>query len=167
VPVPAFFQPGADINVPDGAALETALGRTTHLGIMAHADDLEFSAWPGIRECCGSNECWFTGVVVTDGSGSPRGGACAGWTDERMIEARKIEQREAAKIGACSAGIPLAHPSRVVMDPSDPAPRDDLVAILAAMRPRQVFLHNPAAYALGFVNRLADDVQGRLERLSG
>src|SRR5258708_9857405 len=69
-----FHQPNADFFVPDGAAPDAALARTTHLCIAAHQDDIEIMAYHGIAECFGRNDRWFTGVVVTDGPVSPRGG---------------------------------------------------------------------------------------------
>jgi len=41
-------QQTAGIFVPDGQPLESALSRTTHLGVGAHQDDLEFMALHGI-----------------------------------------------------------------------------------------------------------------------
>src|SRR5258708_12009289 len=77
-------QSDADIFVPDGSPVAAALARTTHLCIAAHQDDIEIMAWHGIAECHGSTDRWFTGVVVTDGSGSPRSGKFANHNDEQM-----------------------------------------------------------------------------------
>lgn len=140
---PRLTQSGADIFVPDGSPLEKALARTTHLCIAAHADDIEFFAWAGIDECFGQRDRWFTGIVVTDGAGSPRSGTYADWTDAQMVEARKAEQRAAAVIGEYSAIVQLSFPSAVVKELGNPAPVDDLVRLLADMRPRKVYLHNP------------------------
>ena len=41
----------AEVFVPDASEAASALGRTTHLGIGAHADDLEIMAFQGILEC--------------------------------------------------------------------------------------------------------------------
>lgn len=46
-----FSQPQANFYAPKGQDLSTALASTTHLGIGAHADDLEILAFPGIATC--------------------------------------------------------------------------------------------------------------------
>ena len=63
----------SQIFIPDGLPAEEALTRTTHLAIGAHQDDLEIMAIDGILKCFQQAERWFTGVVVTNGRGSPRG----------------------------------------------------------------------------------------------
>ncbi|HEX9784949.1 MAG TPA: PIG-L family deacetylase [Opitutaceae bacterium] len=155
----ALSQPDADEFVPDGAPVEEALARTTHLGIAAHADDLEFFAWHGIAECFQRKDWWFTGIIVTDGAGSPRSGAYADWTNEQMAAARKIEQRTAAIIGGYSAVIQLSIPSDAVKNAADPAPENDLRRIVAGMRPMKAYLHNPAdrhdAHVAVFLRSLA------------
>jgi len=78
-----------EIYVPDVTPDVEALGRTTHLSIAAHQDDIEIMAYHGILECFQQPDRWFTGVVVTDGAGSPRSGAYADYTDEMMKEVRK------------------------------------------------------------------------------
>jgi LmbE family N-acetylglucosaminyl deacetylase len=139
-----FSQPTADIFVPDGSPLSAALARTTHLCIAAHQDDIEIMAYPGIVECHGAAERRFTGVVVTDGSGSPRAGKFASYSDEQMKAVRCEEQRQAAKIGRYSAVLQLAHPSPVVKSAKFAGVRADLFAILAAAKAHTVYLHNPA-----------------------
>ena len=67
-----FHHPSADIFVPDNLPTEQALARTTHLGIGAHQDDLEFMCLHGILACFQKTDRWFTGVTVTDGRGSSR-----------------------------------------------------------------------------------------------
>lgn len=130
--------------MPDGSPLEHALARTTHLGIAAHADDLEFFAWHGISTCFGSPEKWFTGIVVTDGAGSPRTGQYAGYTEAQMVEARRAEQRAAAVIGEYSAVVQLGHPSAAVKDARNLTPVQELAVLLEHMHPEVVYLHNPA-----------------------
>jgi LmbE family N-acetylglucosaminyl deacetylase len=139
-----FSLPAADVFVPDGRPPAAALGRTTHLCIAAHQDDIEIMAYHGIAECHGSKSRWFTGVVVTDGSGSPRAGRFANYSDERMKAVRREEQRRAAKLGRYSAVIQLAHPSTVVKSARSAGVQADLLAILQATRPHTVYLHNPA-----------------------
>ncbi len=139
-----FSSPAADVYVPDGSPVAVALARTTHLCIAAHQDDIEIMAYAGIAECYESKEHWFTGVVVTDGAGSPRAGKFAAFTDEQMKAVRREEQRTAARIGKFSAVLQLAHPSAGVKRADATGVRADLLAILQAGSARTVYLHNPA-----------------------
>jgi LmbE family N-acetylglucosaminyl deacetylase len=139
-----FSHPAADVYVPDGQPVAVALARTTHLCLAAHQDDIEIMAHHAIAQCFGRRDRWFTGVVLTDGGGSPRSGRFARHTDEQMKAVRRAEQRRAARLGRYSAVIQLAHPSPVVKDASSAAVRADLSAILAACRAQTVYLHNPA-----------------------
>src|SRR3990172_796346 len=84
----------AEVFVPDGLPGEAALARTTHLGIGAHQDDLEIMAIHGILSCFRQRDHWFTGVVVTDGSGSPRDGVYGEFSDEQMRSVRRSEQKK-------------------------------------------------------------------------
>lgn len=136
--------PSADVFIPDGVEPGAALARTTHLGIGAHQDDLEFMAVHGILECFGRADRWFCGVVCTNGAGSPRAGIYADFTDERMRGVRRVEQRTAASIGQYGAMLQLDHPSSVVKAPANPTLKQDLVEILRATRPETVYTHNPA-----------------------
>lgn len=139
-----FSQSAAELYVPDGRSAARALARTTHLCLAAHQDDIEIMAYHGIAACYGRKDRGFTGVVVTDGAGSPRTGRFAKYTDEQMKAVRREEQRRAAKLGKYAAVIQLAHPSSVVKDAANSAVRDELTAIVAACRAEVVYLHNPA-----------------------
>jgi LmbE family N-acetylglucosaminyl deacetylase len=139
-----FTQPAADAYVPSGRPLAEALRRTTHLCIAAHQDDIEIMAYHGIVACFDRKDRGFTGVVVTDGAGSPRTGRFARHTDEQMKAVRRAEQRRAARLGRYRAVIQLAHPSAVVKDARDERVQADLAAIVSACRPQTVYLHNPA-----------------------
>ncbi|MBI2814427.1 MAG: PIG-L family deacetylase [Opitutae bacterium] len=134
--------PAADIYVPDGRPLVAALRRTTHLCLAAHQDDIEILAYHGIR--AGFAKRTFTGVVITDGGGSPRAGHFARHTDEQMKAVRRAEQRRAARLGHYAVQLQLAHPSAAVKDPRRMEVVADLVAILRATTPDVVYLHNPA-----------------------
>ena len=135
--------PGAEIYVPDGKPISEAIKRTTHLGVCAHQDDLEFMAYHGILECFGHPENrWFTGVTVTNGSGSARDGKYKNYTDEQMMEVRKQEQKKAASIGEYAAQFLLHHPSKAVKDSKDVGVAADLDAVLAHCRPQVVYTHN-------------------------
>lgn len=141
-PVPTLSR--GEIFIPDGADASAALGRTTHLAIGAHADDLELFAFPAIAACWRSEERHFTGITVTDGAGSSRTGPYAGFDDAAMVAVRRGEQRKAAVIGEYSAMIQLDHPSKVARDPEATVIVDELEALLAATRPRELFVHSPA-----------------------
>ena len=95
----SFSNPSADLFIPDNAEPSQALGRTTHLGIGAHQDDLEVTALHGILACYQSDERWFGGVTVTNGSGSSRTNHYSDYTDEQMCAVRAEEQRKAAVVG--------------------------------------------------------------------
>ena len=137
-------QPNAQLYIPDDADEVEALARTTHLAIAAHQDDIEIMAIDGILEAFGQPDKWFTGVVVTNGAGSPRAGIYGNYTDEEMRQIRVIEQKKAAFVGDFAAQFLLDYPSSMVKDPATTDPIDDLVAILQATRPEIVYTHNPA-----------------------
>lgn len=134
----------AELFVPDGVSEVEALARTTHLGIGAHQDDLEIMALEGILACFGQPEKWFTGVVVTDGGGSPRDSLYARYNDEEMKAVRRREQKKAAYVGEYGAVAFLDFPSSTVKDPNNSAPQNDLQMLIAAAQPEVVYIHNLA-----------------------
>ena len=134
----------AEVFVPDNQPIIKALKRTTHLCIAAHQDDIEIMASQPILECFQQDDKWFTGVVVTDGRGSPRNGKYEKYTDEEMRLVRFKEQRKAAVVGEYAAQIMLDYPSKVVKNGSEKSPVEDIVSILKATRPQTVFTHNLA-----------------------
>ena len=134
----------AEVFVPDGLPVEDALRRTTHLCIAAHQDDIEIMAAQPILECFQQEERWFTGVVVTDGRGSPRSGLYARYDDEQMREVRFKEQRKAAAVGEYAAQVMLDYPSRVIKDGSQRNAIEDISGLLRACRPQVVYTHNLA-----------------------
>jgi len=139
-----FHNATADLFIPDGAEPAAALARTTHLCISAHQDDIEIMAYHGIAECFGLKDKWFTGVVVTNGAGSPRSGIYGDYTDEEMQRVRRTEQRKAAYVGEYAAQIQLMFPSSAVKNPNKTAVIEDIRNILLATRPEYVYLHNLA-----------------------
>jgi LmbE family N-acetylglucosaminyl deacetylase len=139
-----FHLDTAEIYIPDGQPIESALARTTHLCISAHQDDIEIMAATPIVECFQQQDKWFTGVVVTDGRGSPRNGLYEQYSDDEMRLVRFKEQRKAAYVGEFAAQILLDIPSKVVKDASRKEPVDDILAILRATRPQIVYTHNLA-----------------------
>jgi LmbE family N-acetylglucosaminyl deacetylase len=139
-----LHNPNADFYVPDGSDPAKAMARTTHLCISAHQDDIELMAYHGAAECFGLTDRWFTGVVVTNGAGSPRSGIYANYTDEEMQKVRLIEQRKAAFVGDYSCQLQLGYTSGAVKEPNNAALRAELEAILLAAKPQVIYLHNLA-----------------------
>jgi LmbE family N-acetylglucosaminyl deacetylase len=139
-----FHHPTADFFVPDNVAPDEALARTTHICIAAHQDDIEIMAYHGVAECFGHRDRWFTGVVVTNGAGSPRTGIYGDYTDAEMQKVRMVEQRKAAFVGEYGCQIQLAFPTSEVKDPKETAVVADLEKILVAAEPEVVYLHNLA-----------------------
>ncbi len=138
-----LHQPHAQLYIPDDLPEPEALARTTHLAIAAHQDDIEIMAIHGILETYGQPDAWFTGVVMTNGAGSPRAGVYGAYTDEQMRQVRAREQKKAAFVGDYAAQFLLDYPSVQVKDPDNLAPVEDLIAILQATRPEIVYTHNP------------------------
>jgi LmbE family N-acetylglucosaminyl deacetylase len=139
-----FTRPDADVFSPDGLPPAQALARTTHLCVGAHQDDVEIMAQAGIDECHGRTDRFFTGVVVTDGAGSPRAGRYAALSDAEMQAVRREEQRRAATLGKYNLQLQLAHPSAGVKAPEHAGVRADLAAIFSGCKAGMVYLHNPA-----------------------
>ncbi len=139
-----FNKQTAEIYVPDNAPTADALARTTHLGIGAHQDDLEFMALHGILECFQSADKWFSGVVVTDGRGSSRTGLYADYSDDQMCQVRRAEQRKAAHVGEYGAMVSLDYPSTELKSGFPRPLVEDFKSILSATCPRFIYTHNPA-----------------------
>lgn len=139
-----LHQPGAQVFIPDELPVEAALRRTTHMAIAAHQDDIEIMAIDGILKCFQQPDQWFTGVVVTDGAGSPRADLYQDYTDEQMRAVRVIEQKKAAILGEYAAQALLDYPSTIVKDAARSEPVEDLAALLQAARPQVVYTHNLA-----------------------
>jgi LmbE family N-acetylglucosaminyl deacetylase len=170
-----FHLDTAEIFIPDQMPEGQALARTTHLCFAAHQDDIEIMAAQPILECFQQEDKWFTGVVVTDGRGSPRDGLYKHYTDEEMRLVRFKEQRKAAVVGEFAAQFMLDIPSREIKDASQKRPVEDILAILEATKPLFVYTHNLAdkhdthvAVALRVVEALRKlDVAERPERVVG
>ncbi|HOU11499.1 MAG TPA: PIG-L family deacetylase [Anaerolineae bacterium] len=134
----------AEIFVPDGLPAKEALQRTTHMAVGAHQDDLEIMAFDGIIKCFQRQDRWFAGVVVTNGSGSPRADLYRDYTDEAMQVIRRKEQKKAAMIGEYSAQVLLDYPSSVLKNSADKAPVEDLYALFELAQPEVIYTHNLA-----------------------
>jgi LmbE family N-acetylglucosaminyl deacetylase len=137
-------EPKAEIWVPDGVSEAITLERVSHMGISAHQDDIEIMALEGILAGFGNPDKWFMAVIVTNGAGSPRDGLYAACTDEQMQVVRRIEQKKAAFVGEYSAVAFLDHSSAAVKSSSNPKPKNDLKALIAAAQPEVIYTHNLA-----------------------
>ena len=146
MPAPAFkfSDPQADLYIPDDAEVPASLERCTHLGVGAHADDLEMMAIAPILECFGKDDKWFMGVTVGDGAGSTKEGRYADYSAAEIVDQRRREQREAARLGRYGAQFQLNHSSGRIKDFEDPGVAADLDAILQATQPVLVYTHNLA-----------------------
>jgi LmbE family N-acetylglucosaminyl deacetylase len=134
----------AEIFVPDGLPVEQALARTTHMAVGAHQDDVEIMAFDGILQCFQRNDRWLCGVVMTDGSGSPRDNLYKDYTDEEMRTIRRKEQKKAAVVGEYGALALLDYPSAAVKDPANQDIVADLTDLFKIARPEVVYTHNLA-----------------------
>lgn len=134
----------AEIFVPDGLTAREALARTTHMAIGAHQDDIEVMAFDGILKCFQRDDRGFCGVVVTNGSGSPRDDLYKDYTGEAMQVVRRKEQKKAAMIGQYVAQVLLDYPSAAVKDSSNKALVEDIGLLLHAAKPKVVYTHNLA-----------------------
>ena len=137
-----FTMPDAVLYPLEGHSPEEALAKTTHMAVAAHQDDIEIMAFDGVMACFQQPDKWFTGVVVTNGAGSPRDGVYARYTDAEMVAVRRQEQKKAAVVGEYAAQALLDLPSSAIKDPANAGPVDDLEALLRAARPEVVYTHN-------------------------
>jgi LmbE family N-acetylglucosaminyl deacetylase len=108
------------------------------------AAKIEIMACDGILQCFQRDDLWFCGVVVTNGSGSPRDGLYKDYIVEEMRVVRRKEQKKAAVVGEYGALALLDYPSSAVKDNSNKSPVEDLMAVLKTARPEVVYTHNLA-----------------------
>ena len=101
-------------------------------------------AYHGIAECFGRPDEWFTGVVVTNGAGSPRSGIYANYTDQDMQRIRVGEQRKAAYVGDYSCQLQLGYSSADVKSPVNAELDAELAGIFGVADAELVYLHNLA-----------------------
>jgi LmbE family N-acetylglucosaminyl deacetylase len=140
-----LYNRNALFHVPDRKDAGFALGRTTHLGIGAHQDDLEIMAFHGIKECYNNGEKWFGGVTCTiseDFPGSLSKGKDS--NDSSPKEARQREQNLAADTGRYSFMLQLNYLSSFIKDPDCTALQEELYRVIKASGPEILYTHNPA-----------------------
>lgn len=138
-----FSNTNASVFIPNEENINDALAKTTDLCIAAHHDDIEIMAYGAIAACYNNDKRHFSGVIVTDGGGSPRAGAYGHYTDDDMKLIRVAEQKTAAKIGRYSAQVFLAHPSSDVKSSADSV-CDNLKNIITTCNPETLYTHNLA-----------------------
>lgn len=134
----------AELFIFDNKPVEEAVKRTTHMSIAAHQDDIEIMAYDGILKCFNKPNNWFFGVVVTNGSGSARDKEYKDYTDQQMIQIRKLEQKKAAFIGEYGALALLDHSSKEVKDFKNVEIIDELLGLLNEAKPEILYTHNLA-----------------------
>lgn len=135
--------PNLSVHSPDGVTLQQALARATHIGVMAHQDDLEFSAFHGIARCYSNEQSWFLGIICTDGAGSVRPPHLANLTGDELSAVRYEEQNRAADIGRYSAVIQLGYPSKALASDATRLVRDLKVLLKIATGCKYFYLHAP------------------------
>lgn len=115
----------------------------THLVFAAHQDDVEIMCGDGIVQCYDDEKKGLVAVIVSNGSGSPRNGKYADFTDEQMVEQRRKEQISAAKIGRYATLIFLNYPSAEIND-ENKGLIADIQEIAKEFCPDTIYTHNPA-----------------------
>ncbi|MGD9910556.1 MAG: PIG-L deacetylase family protein [Candidatus Izemoplasmatales bacterium] len=133
-----------EIFVPDGTVQNVAIERTTHMAIAAHQDDIEIMAYHGIEACFQKQDQFFMGVVVTNGAGSARDHIYKEYTDEQMMDVRRLEQIKAAVLGEYSMLALLNYPSSAVKDPKNEEVIHEIASLLEKAKPEVVYTHNLA-----------------------
>lgn len=139
---PMTFTGNPDIFYPDQKN-KGMLHQATHVAIVAHADDIEIGCYPAIEECLGQGDKHLVGAVMTNGRGCPTTGPFADLCEAQMIEIRRQEQREAAKMGQYLAVLQFPYESSEVADPRSGAAYDDIKTLLQLTRPQHLFTHVP------------------------
>lgn len=120
-----------------------SLSKTTHLGIGAHPDDLEFWFFPAIQACFYNPALSFTGITMTDGAGSARGSSFHHLSNEEFVSLRHQEQLDAASLARYGAQFLLGFSSHDLKNRANPEPTQALITILKACRPSSIFTHQP------------------------
>ncbi|MBQ7307183.1 MAG: PIG-L family deacetylase [Clostridia bacterium] len=118
------------------------LSKTTHLCISAHQDDVEIMAYSQIYECFNDKNKHFTAVNTTNGSGSPRTGKFADYTDEQMVQTRIQEQITAGKMANYHSLIMMMYPSKEIKDFNNRSTVEDLKSIILETKPEVILTHN-------------------------
>lgn len=138
------YQAQTKFYIPDGKPFDEAIKRTTHLGIVAHHDDLEIGMYDGILKCFMEPKKWFMGVVVTDGRGSARGGTYANYSDEMMANIRILEQEKAAFVGDYGLQAFLNYASKETKNAQNETIKEEIKKLILDANPEVIYTHNLA-----------------------
>ncbi len=136
-----FHNQNVDIFFPKNN--ESEIQEVDFLAIGAHQDDIEIMSFPPILEAYHSDKK-FAAVTCTDGAGSPSSGPYASYTREEMIECRKQEERNAAKLGAYTFLFQLGYTSNEARSKEGNAFLvKDIEQIILKYKPKRIYTHNP------------------------
>jgi len=133
-----------EFYVPDQVDLEKAIKRTTHMAVLAHHDDIEIGAIDGVLQAFQKEDKWFFGVVVTDGSGSSRGGNYKNYTNEDMMRVRNLEQKKAAFLGEYGLQAFINAPSSETKDAKNETVVEEIKKMILDAKPEIIYTHNLA-----------------------
>ena len=128
-----------------------------------------------ILECFQQKDKWFTGVVVTDGRGSPRDGLYKDTATKRCAWSASRNSARRPIVGEYAAQVLLDYPSKMIKDASRKEPVEDILAILRATQPAGRLHPQPgrqARYPCGVALRVIEalrrlDPAERPDRLLG
>ncbi len=143
-----------DIFFPNDSSLTSLqrlpgeLSAVTHLGIVAHQDDLEIMAFHGIAECYKRHDRWFAGIVCTHSTRSPREGIYASYSDEEIKKIRYQEQCAAALLGEYYFLAQLDYSSSLIARPGaehseDHQLSETIYQLLQKLQPNVIYTHHP------------------------
>jgi LmbE family N-acetylglucosaminyl deacetylase len=127
------------IYIPDDVSLKTALRRATHIGIVAHSDDLEIMATHGILECYDQEDAFFLGIVLTNSAMSPCNDSSKSAAE--IMTQRRIEQNKAAFLGNYSAVIIFDQTSQEIQT-NKTSIVNDLITLVNQTHVTTAYIHN-------------------------
>lgn len=119
------------------------LKKITHLGIGAHADDLEIIALDGIVKHFKNKKNNFFGIVVSDNKGKPRHPRYKDYSALKMQEIRKKEQIKAACLGEYAGLAFLNYPSpKIKKVKSKGEIEDKIKKLIESLMPSVIYTHS-------------------------
>lgn len=133
----------AEMFIPDGATEDEAVKRSEIMAVGAHPDDIEVMSMPGILKALAAGGNRFFGVVATNGVGTYRSFDEINLSYQEMRDVRIAEQKKAASVGRYSGLALLNYESAEVKDACFTNIDRDLKHLFSAVRPSEIYLHNP------------------------
>ena len=130
--------------IPGGFEPGEVLPRITDICFAAHHDDVEIMCYGPISDCFKNDMRRFAAVILSDGGGSPRSGAYAGYTDDDMKAVRVKEQKTAAIMGEYEALGLLNYKSADIKTPGNKMLVSEITDIIKSAKPDTVYTHNLA-----------------------